>query len=110
MSLPDSAALARRLFAVRATLDSLSLDAFIVIEALNIRYLSNHVGSAGVLVLTREAVHLLIDFRYQAAVHTLQESPAACPGMRTWDVPGSYDEAILMCLMEIGATVAGFEA
>ena len=28
----------------------------------------------------------------------LQESPAACPGLRAWDVPASYDEALLMCL------------
>jgi Xaa-Pro aminopeptidase len=110
MSLPESAALTRRLANVRHTLDSLDLDVLIVTEAANIRYLSNHVGSAGVLVLARDAVHLLIDFRYQAAVQALQDSAAACPGMRTWDVPGSYDEALVACVMEIGAKVAGFEA
>ena len=110
MSLPATAVLARRLAGARDTLDSLNLDALIVTEAVNIRYLSNHVGSAGVLVLTRDAAHLLIDFRYRAAVQALQASPSACPGMRTWDVPGSYDEAVAACLIEIGATVAGFEA
>ena len=40
----------------------------------------------------------------------LQESPAACPGLRVWDVPASYDEALLACLAEIGSSVVGFEA
>jgi Xaa-Pro aminopeptidase len=79
MSFPETATLERRLSRVRETLDSLGLDALIVTDLINIRYLSNHVGSAGVLVLTRDAVHLLIDFRYDAAVHELQRSRAACP-------------------------------
>ena len=110
MSFPDTATLERRLSRVRETLDSLGLDALIVTDLINIRYLSNHIGSAGVLVLTREAVHLLIDFRYDTAVRDLQRSPAACPGLRTWAVPGSYDEALAGCLVELGAASAGFEA
>ena len=82
----------------------------IVTCGVNIRYLSNHAGSAGVLVLTHDAVHLLVDFRYRDAVRMLQDSPAACPDLRTWDVPASYDEALLACLEEIGASVVGFEA
>ncbi len=110
MSFPDTATLERRLSRVRETLDSLGLDALIVTDLINIRYLSNHIGSAGVLVLTREAVHLLIDFRYDTAVRDRQRSPAACPDLRTWAVPGSYDEALAGCLVEIGAARAGFEA
>jgi Xaa-Pro aminopeptidase len=102
--------LARRHARIRQTLDTLSLDALVVIAPPNIRYLTNHVGSAGILVLTRDAAHLLIDFRYEEAVRTLQASPAACPGLRTWPVPTSYDEALLACLQEIGVTVVGFEA
>ena len=68
----------------------------------NIRYLSNHVGSAGILVLTRDDAHLLVDFRYEAAVQALQASAAACPGLRIWPVPASYDEALLGCLVAIG--------
>ena len=110
MSLPETATLARRLVRVRDTLDTLGLDALIVTDPINIRYLSNHVGSAGVLVLTRDAAHLLIDFRYETAVRELQASPAACPGLRTWTVPRSYDEALADCLVEIAAGVTGFEA
>ena len=75
----------RRGIRVRESLDALSLDALVVTSAVNIRYLSNHAGSAGILVLTRDGVHLLVDFRYRDAVRMLQESPAACPGLRAWD-------------------------
>ena len=85
---------------MRESLDALSLDALVVTSAVNIRYLSNHAGSAGILVLTRDGVHLLVDFRYRDAVRMLQESPAACPGLRAWDVPASYDEALLACLQK----------
>ena len=44
--------LAARHARVRQTLDTLSLDALVVTCAPNIRYLSNHAGSSGVLVLT----------------------------------------------------------
>jgi len=110
MSLPDSSVIERRQARIRETLETLNLDALIVTDALNVRYLSNHIGSAGILVLTGEASHLLIDFRYQAAVNELQDSAAACPGLRIWNVPGSYDEALVDCLIEIGVSTVGFEA
>jgi len=110
MSLPHSDTLAGRHARVRETLDTLQIDALVITDPTNIRYLSNHVGSAGILVLTREVAHLLIDFRYQAAVQALQDSAAACPGLRVWAVPASYDEALVGCLIEIGVTTVGFEA
>ena len=110
MPLPDTSALARRHARIRQTLETLSLDALIVTNATNIRYLTNHVGSAGMLVIARDAVHLLVDFRYVESVRLLQDSPEACPGLRVWDVPASYDEALLGCLVEIGVTRVGFES
>jgi Xaa-Pro aminopeptidase len=110
MSLPESATLERRLARIREALDTLSLDALIAVDAANIRYLTNHVGSAGILVLTRDAVNLLVDFRYEEAVKSLQTSDAACPGLRMWPVPASYDEALVSCLMALGLASVGFEA
>ena len=110
MPLPETPALARRLARVRQALETLNLDALIVTCATNIRYLTNHAGSAGVLVVTRDAVHLLVDFRYVESVRLLQESPAACPDLRVWDVPASYDEALLACLAGLGVTSVGFES
>jgi Xaa-Pro aminopeptidase len=110
VGLPSSSALAHRHARIREALETLSLDALIVTPFTNIRYLSNHVGTAGVLVLTREALHLLVDFRYQESVRALQASAGACPGLRVWDVPASYEEALIACLAEIGAVTVGFEA
>lgn len=91
-------------------LDALTIDALIVIHPPNVCYLSNHMGTAGILVLTRDAVHLLVDFRYMEAVRRRQDSDARCPGLRVWDVPASYDEALVGCLAELGIARAGFEA
>jgi Xaa-Pro aminopeptidase len=110
MPLPASGDLAARHTRVRASLDALSLDALIVTTPTNIRYLTSHTGSAGTAVVTADAVHLLIDFRYHAAVRALQASSSACPGLRVWEVPGSYDEALLACLTEIAVSSVGFEA
>jgi Xaa-Pro aminopeptidase len=110
MRLPDSADLAARHQRVRDALDALSLDALIVTTPVNIRYLTNHVGSAGTLVVTPDSMHLLIDFRYEEAVRALQRSPSACRGLRTWPVPASHDEALLAALVEIGVATVGFEA
>jgi len=110
MPLPTTAHLATRQRRIRDTFDALSLDALVVTTLANIRYLTNHAGSAGVLVLTRDAAHLLVDFRYKEAVGRLQASTGACPDLHVWDVPASYDEALLGSLQTIGATVIGFEA
>jgi len=110
VALPSTAALAQRHARIRESLETLSLDALIVTPSTNIRYLSNHAGTAGILVITRDAVHLLIDFRYQEAVRALQASASACPGLRMWDVPASYEEALIGCLAEMGVTTVGFEA
>ena len=110
MTTPSSDLLAARHRKVREALDTLGLDAFVVVDSHNIRYLSNHAGSAGILVVQADQVHLLVDFRYREALRMLQASPAACPDLRTWDVPTSYDEALLECLSAIGASVVGFEA
>jgi Xaa-Pro aminopeptidase len=110
MPLPLSADLAARHVRVRRAMDVLSLDALIVTAPANIRYLTNHTGTAGIAVVTAEAIHLLIDFRYEEAVRELQGSTAACPTLNPWRVTASYDEALLQCLIAIGVTAVGFEA
>lgn len=110
MPLPSSPLLAARHARVRSWMAASGLDAFVVTSATNIRYLANHIGSAGVLVLTGDAAHLLVDFRYTEAVTRLQQSPAACPDLIVGAVPASYDGALVQCLVEIGAGAVGFEA
>ena len=110
MALARSASLGSRQTTIRRSLEALSLDALIVTTPANVRYLTNHAGSAGTLVATAGAMHLLIDFRYQEAIRLLQQTDAACPSMRVWNVAASYDEALLDCLAEIGVRTVGFEA
>jgi len=110
VALPTSSQLSERQARVRRRLGVLSLDAFVLTNPTNIRYLSNHVGSSGVLVLTSADAHLLVDCRYREAVRMRQDTDAACPGLLIRDVPESYDDALLQCLADTGATAVGFEA
>lgn len=110
MRLPTSTHVAARQARLRQRLSALSVDALVVTCAPNIRYLSNHTGSAGVLVVTPDDLHVLVDFRYREALRLLQQSPGACPGLVVRDVPASYDEALLDCLGDLDVPVVGFEA
>ena len=102
--------LAERQRRVRAALEARAIDALVVTHPPNIHYLTNHTGSAGVLVLTRTAAHLLADFRYTEAVRQLQASPHACPGLVVGGVPDSYDEALASTLAELKPARAGVES
>ena len=111
MGPPGSAVLAARHRLVRTALSALGLDGLVVTSPTNIRYLSNHAGSAGTLVLIHTEIHLLIDFRYQESARATQASAAACPGLRIWNVPASYDEALIDMLSPSGMpTSLGIEA
>ena len=100
--LPGSEALLARHRLVRGRLATLGLDGLVVTNPTNIRYLSNHIGSAGTLVLTHTGLHLLIDFRYEESVRVMQASVSACPDLRIWQVPASYDEALIEMLATPG--------
>jgi Xaa-Pro aminopeptidase len=110
LGLPGSDLLAARHARVRGALEARGLDALIVTTPNNIRYLSNHVGSAGTLIITPAEIQLLVDFRYKEAVRSRQDSPYACPGLRIYDVPDSYDEALVSATMTSSAKVIGIEA
>ena len=102
--------LAERQARVRARLDELEVDALVIAHLPNILYLTNHAGSAGLLVLTRDAAHLVADSRYAEAVERRQASAHACPGLRVWPVPASCEEALVGLLSDLDAGRIGFEA
>jgi Xaa-Pro aminopeptidase len=110
VSLPGSDVLAARHARVRRALEASGLDALIVTTPANIRYLANHVGTAGTLIVTPSDLRLLLDFRYKEAVRSRQESEAACPGLLIGDVPDSYDEALVAATMALPGKVIGIEA
>lgn len=109
MRLPSTAALAARHAALRRACAAAGVDAIVVLAPANVRYLTNHGGSAGTLVLTATSAHLLLDGRYETAMQGVQASPAACPGLRIWPVPGGYDEALIGCLADLRLPHVGFE-
>jgi Xaa-Pro aminopeptidase len=110
MPMPPSRTLADRHARLRADMQARSLDALIVTAAPNIRYLTNHAGSAGVLVATRSAMHLIVDGRYQEAVRARQDTAEACPGLAVHGVPASYDAAVVDLLIDLQTSPTGFEA
>ena len=105
-----TSSLAVRLAQLRARFDTFGVDALVVSHPPNLRYLANHVGTAGLAIVTGTAVHLLVDFRYRTAVEMLQASPGACPDLEIRNVPGSYEAALAECLAALGVRAAGFEA
>jgi Xaa-Pro aminopeptidase len=110
MSLPGSEVLAHRHRVLRIQLIERGLDGLVVTNPTNIRYLANHVGTAGTLVVTSGGIHLLVDSRYQQVVRETQASPAACPDLRIWGVPASYDEALVEMLTQSEVSTVGIEA
>ena len=110
LGLPGSDVLAARHARVRSALEANGLEALIVTTPANIRYLANHIGTAGTLIITPIDVQLLVDFRYREAVRSRQDSSAACPGLRIIDVPDSYDEALVSATVTSPARVIGIEA
>ncbi len=107
--LPATSLLAERQRRLGAALLERRLDAFVVTTPANIRYLSNHVGSAGILLVRDGDLRLLVDFRYREAVQVLQASSAACPDLTVVPVGASYEEALAECLAEAGLPRVGVE-
>jgi len=105
----SSATLGQRHAQLRAALRQRGAAALLVSTPNNIRYLTNHAGSSGALVVTADTMHLLVDFRYEEAVRQLQETAAACPSLQMWPVPASYDEAVVACVLEVGLNDVAFE-
>lgn len=62
-----------RLRAVIALADARSLDAILVWNLLNVRYLSGFTGTEGALLITRDQCYFLTDFRYETQGR--QEAP-----------------------------------
>ena len=110
LGLPGSDVLAARHARVRGALEASGLDGLIVTTPANIRYLANHIGTAGTLLVTRTDIQLLVDFRYKEAVVSRQASAAACPGLIMRDVPDSYDEALVDATMAWQGKALGIEA
>ena len=70
------------------------LDALVITSLPNILYLTNFTGSAAIVVLTRERLHFITDFRYVTVITEAQRTAIACPDLELTVVEGSYDAAL----------------
>src|SRR5256885_4999182 len=98
MSHAPSAALKRRHDAVRQACAQANVDALVVTSRSNILYLTNFTGSAAILIVMRDSVQFMTDFRYVTAVEGLQQSSSACPDLQLTVIDGTYDAALAKLL------------
>jgi len=94
---------------LRAKLRKGQLDALVVTHLPNVFYLTNFAGTAGIAVVTADRLHLIVDFRYNAAVQELQQSPHACPDCTVVPVDRSYDETLVAFLRTLNLNRVGIE-
>jgi Xaa-Pro aminopeptidase len=107
------ALLAARLEAVRRTLAERDLHALLVTHRPNVYYLTNFASSAGVALVSRDAVVVFADSRYTTALDELLAAGLGPPSTACVPVggSGSYDEVIAAWLLErAGGARVGFEA
>src|SRR5690348_14926932 len=95
---------------LRAALRAQNLDAILVTNPENRRYLSGFTGhdsgadSAGALVITGDAVTLITDGRYT------EQAATECPGLRVVKRDGQFAPAAAAVIAEAGIGRLGFEA
>lgn len=95
---------------LRTALRDAGLDAFLVTNPENRRYLSGFTGhdsgadSAGALVVTLEEIALITDGRY------LEQAESECPGLRVIRRDGEFAPLAAQTLLDLGCKRAGFEA
>jgi len=101
--------LAARHAKLRDQLRAGALDALVVTHLPNLFYLTNFSGTAGIAVVTGTRLHLIVDFRYLAAVKALTNSPYACPDVDVVPVDRSYDESLVDLLARLNLGRIGIE-
>lgn len=94
----------KRIERLRVGLRERGLDALMVTQAENRRYLSGFTGSAGALIVTAEAAILLVDFRYT------EQATRQAPHCEVVQVSGRLEEDIVPYLQRLGGSRWGFES
>lgn len=84
-------------------LERLSLDAVLISDGYNMRYLSGFSGATGYLYISKNQQVILTDFRY-----TIQ-AEAESSGFQVIEINQEYQAAINRLLQEDGAKALGFE-
>ena len=86
------------------------IDALVVTSLPNILYLTNFDGSAAIVVMTRERLYFITDFRYVTAANDMRGQPYECPDFELITVKDSYDSTLAGLLASLPHMRVGFEA
>jgi Xaa-Pro aminopeptidase len=94
----------RQIAQLRQKLVQQNLDAVLVTQPENRRYLSGFTGSAGALIISRETVHLATDFRYY------EQSQRQAPEFTLLKIEETLPTCLSKLLAELEARRVGFES
>jgi Xaa-Pro aminopeptidase len=106
MSHATRAALSRRHHAIRSAMADRMLDAIVVTSLPNIAYLTNFTGSTAMVVLTRERIHFVTDFRYVTVMSDAADTPTGCTDLELVVVEGSYESTLAKLLDTLPGVIA----
>ena len=109
MRLASRDILAARHAKLREALRKANLDGLVVTHLPNVFYLTNFLGTAGIAVVMRDRLYLILDFRYSAAARELSASPSGCPNDEIVTVERSYDETLAALIKKLQPKRLGLE-
>ena len=89
---------------LRTTLESLELDALLVTNPFNRRYLSGFTGTAGWLFISRDIAVIATDFRYWS------QAESQAPGFNVYKQNGSFSDWFPGFIGVTGKSKVGFES
>ncbi len=93
-----------RLEKLRAKLEEQGLDAIMISQAENRRYVSGFAGSAGLLFVSAKRAALATDFRYA------EQAKTQAPGWEEFQTVGGPEKWFPGLVQSLGASRMGFEA
>ncbi len=92
-----------RLQNLRGMLEASSLEALLITDILNVRYISGFTGSAGVVLATFDSIHLLTDSRYT------EQAAEECPGITVSQIQTPWIHAAQGLIKRLNIRKVGFE-
>lgn len=92
-----------RIESLRKAMCQQRLDAFLIKDMLNIRYLTGFTGSFGILIVSVDSIFLLTDGRY------IEQASLECPWLSVEPVVESWTPAVIKLLESLHVSRAGFE-
>jgi Xaa-Pro aminopeptidase len=101
--------LAARHAKLRQSLVAADLDGLVVTHLPNVFYLTNFLGTAGIAVMMRDRLHLLLDFRYSGAAKEFWDTPHGCPDADIVAVERTYDETLIALIKRLQPKRLGIE-